>query len=77
MKKILILLVFIFVGCNEASAREFFPTKSQEANQITYVKDSRTNLCFAYNSVTNSNGFTDSVLTNVPCTPEVERLLTK
>jgi hypothetical protein len=49
----------------------------KEIIQLEYYKDTRTNLCFVRNTVTNSNGFSDNVFANVPCTPEVESLVTK
>lgn len=39
-----------------------------------YFKDKRTNLCFISGDDLRSNY---SVLTNVPCTPEVEKLIEK
>ena len=75
MKKILLCLFLI--SCNEGSREEFrkevFPTVREEAQRLTYVKDTRTNLCFVRNSVlTDVNSV---VFTNVPCTPEVEKLI--
>jgi hypothetical protein len=75
MKKILLCLFLI--GCSEGSREEFrkevFPTAHEEAQRIFYVKDARTNLCFVRNSVlTDVNSV---VFTNVPCTPEVEKLI--
>jgi len=73
----IILLCLCLVGCNEESRegfrKEVFPTVHEEAQRITYVKDTRTNLCFVRNSVlTDVNSV---VFTNVPCTPEVEKLI--
>lgn len=67
----LILLLLCLVGCGVSGSTQ---TK-EEATRLEYYKDSRTNLCFVRNSVTNSNGFSDNVFTNVPCTPEVEKLV--
>ena len=50
------------VGCSSAT---------EEVNEISYYKDERTKLCFAYNRTYGGN----PVFTNVPCTPEVELLI--
>lgn len=75
MKKILLCL--LLMGCDEGSKESFrkevFPTTHEQAQRIHYVKDKRTDLCFVYNSVlTDVNSV---VFTNVPCTPEVEKLI--
>jgi hypothetical protein len=68
------LLLFL-LGCSEATRKEIFPTRAEGANRILYVKDTRTGLCFVSNEIlTDINSV---VLTNVPCTPEVEKLLLK
>jgi hypothetical protein len=72
-----ILLVFLVIGCDENTKKEFFPSPAQKANSITYVKDERTQLCFVYNYVTNSSMGSYDIFTNVPCSPEVEKLLVK
>lgn len=41
--------------------------------RIVYLKDMQTGLCFASTSLTGN----DKNLTNVPCTPEVEKLIIK
>jgi hypothetical protein len=67
------LLLLVLVGCGITN-----PTQTkQEAQTLEYYKDTRTNLCFVRNAVENSNGFAYNVFTNVPCTPEVEKLITK
>lgn len=48
-------------------------TPSTKADSIVYVKDSRTDLCFV---ITHTYGGY-SQFNNVPCTPEVERLISK
>lgn len=74
MKYLLFIIsLSLITSCNEDFRKEVFPTVQEQANQLTYVKDNRTGLCFVYNTI-----FTDvnsKVLTNVPCTPEVERLI--
>lgn len=68
----------ILLGCDAAQMdKEFFPTPQESAQKIQYVKDNRTGLCFVYNGVNNGHGFTQDVYANVPCTPEVEKLLSK
>lgn len=73
MKKILLCLLLI--GCNEDFRKENFPTVKEEANQIRYYKDSRTNLCFAMSQVGEYPVGTATIFANVPCTPEVEKLI--
>lgn len=63
-------LLFL-LGCGITNTAQ---TK-EEAKQLEYYKDTRTNLCFVRNAVENSNGFGYNVFTNVPCTPEVEALI--
>lgn len=62
-------------SCSEQSRADLFPSAAQRASQITYVKDSRTNLCYVYNYVDNGHGFSSDIFVNVPCTPEVEKLI--
>jgi hypothetical protein len=73
MKKLLIFLV-LMVGCDKAQ-----PSETDErflARSLVYFKDNRTNLCFAKRSVPpNGFGFDGGNVTNVPCTPEVEKLI--
>jgi hypothetical protein len=71
MKKILFLLCLM--GCGPLGQEG---TK-KEAQNIEYYKDSRTNLCFVRNIVCGSDGCCYNVFANVPCTPEVEKLLIK
>ncbi len=56
-------VAFAFVGCI---------TASDKAQNLHYTKDRRTDLCFAMYCV---GCKTSAPITNVPCTPEVERLL--
>lgn len=70
-----VIISLLLVGCSEESRRELFPNATERAQQLDYYKDKRTNLCFVHNSVTNSNGFSRDIYTNVPCTPEVEKLI--
>ena len=76
MKKIIILACCLF-GClspEEAHNQEYRFNKDINGfhiKQIIYSKDSRTGLCYASMSL----GSNWAVLTNVPCTPEVEKLI--
>lgn len=54
------LLVLLALGCDVNKTAE-----------VEYLKDYRTDLCFA--QYFNGKGWS---VTNVPCTPEVERLIT-
>lgn len=70
------LALSMLPGCTEESRKEWFPSASEAAQTIRYVKDNRTGLCFVYNAVSTSNGG-GTIYTNVPCSPEVERLVEK
>lgn len=75
MKKIL-LLCLLLLACDEETRRRMNPTPQEEAQEIHYVKDNRTGLCFVYNSIgMSAQGGGGDVYTNVPCTPEVEKLI--
>lgn len=73
MKKIILCLFLL--GCSEETRKQMAPTIAEEANQIRYYKDSRTNLCFAYSQVSEYPVGNASIFTNVPCTPEVLQLI--
>jgi hypothetical protein len=76
MKNIYLLIIMgTLLSCSKESWADVFPSTAERASQITYVKDSRTNLCYAYNSVNNGHGLSSDVFANVPCTPEVEKLI--
>lgn len=66
MKKFFVLLVGL-MACDTVATT---PTQ-KEQSYIHYYKDNRTGLCFAGSGALNANW---SVLTYVPCSPEVERL---
>jgi hypothetical protein len=75
MKKVLLLVLCLF-GCSEQTRHEMFPSPQESAQGIHYVKDNRTGLCFVYNSIgMSAQGGGGDVYTNVPCTPEVEKLI--
>jgi hypothetical protein len=73
MKKLLLCLFLL--GCNESQREQVAPTPSQEAQHVTYLKDNRTNLCFATSYVSEYPFGTATIFANVPCTPEVEKLI--
>lgn len=65
--------LFLVAGCDQGTRDKMFPSVSQQANQISYYKDERTQLCFVHSTV-----YTDinsTVFSHVPCTPEVEGLI--
>ena len=72
MHKYMILLALCTVACGYRGNRE--GRRASDKNALTtyglYIKDSRTNLCF----LTYFFGNQDGNITNVPCTPEVEKL---
>ncbi len=47
------------------------------AGNVVYSKDDRTGLCFASVTSTTHAGYQVVSITNVPCTPEVEKLVQK
>jgi len=76
MKKLLLVFLFL-MGCEESKQTDS-PKPSWEAkqaNSIVYTKDTRTNLCFALSTVGEYPIGTSVIVTNVPCTPEVEKLI--
>lgn len=76
MKKIILLMCFTLLACDEETRKRMNPTPQEEAQGIHYVKDNRTGLCFVYNSIgMSAQGGGGDVYTNVPCTPAVEALI--
>ena len=69
--KYLVLLVTLCMGCGIPGVQ----ATKEEANQLEYYKDPRTNLCFVRSAVENGRGFGYNVFSYVPCTPEVEKLI--
>ena len=68
----LIIAVFT-VGCTSNSSG---PKVS--SGDITYSKDAKTGICFAtMNSLDGHSGWKTTSITYVPCTPEVEKAITK
>jgi hypothetical protein len=62
MKYFPLAVVLLTLACDSTGER---------IDRMKYFKDSKTDLCFAAQSL----GFNNGVMTNVPCTPEVERLI--
>jgi hypothetical protein len=62
----ILLLSLLLVGCS-SDLNPFYSIENPP-NHISYYKDQRTHLCFAY--------YFDN-FSYVPCTPEVEQLLTQ
>lgn len=69
----------MMVNCKKYSEYEesVFPTVSQQVNNLSYYKDVKSGLCFVDNEISTSNGFTNHIFINVPCTVEVEKLIKK
>lgn len=66
------MCICLILGCQ--SSTEYRRDKAAEdirtlSSSLIYYKDLRTNLCFAGFGM----GWNYSTLTNVPCTPEVEK----
>lgn len=73
--KLLILCLFIALsGCIQPQHLSKTDTRNL-SNGLAYVKDGRTGLCFA--TITGNNGHFGLLvsITNVPCSPDVERLI--
>lgn len=73
--KTILLLCFGLLACNEQTRKEIAPTDSEKAAQVSYYKDPRTNLCFATSYVSEYPFGTATIFANVPCSPEVEKLI--
>jgi hypothetical protein len=73
--KTILLVSLCLLGCNSLQEKTF-PTTSEEVNQLIYYKDQRTQLCFIENDVPTSP-FSATIFSNVPCTPEVEKLISE
>jgi len=71
------IISLLLFACDPETRKEVFPSTARKANQISYYKDNRTNLCFAHSTVWNGHGTSSDIFANVPCTPEVESLLIK
>lgn len=62
MKHLILAISLFSVSC---------VSNNDRINSMTYFRDSKTGLCFAAQAL----GFNNAVMTNVTCTPEVERLI--
>lgn len=60
------MLALSLIGCSRQTRHDMIQT-------VEYHRDNRTGLCFA----TYGLGMQNGVMTNVPCTSEVEKLLVK
>ena len=73
MKKLLLIGCFVFLGCEtpeESSRRQVNSNLDTLSGQLEYYKDTRVNLCYSGMYI----GYQYGTLTNVPCTPEVEKI---
>ena len=75
LKLISLFLILLCFNCTikPISEVELENQKDIINNNLHYNKDYKTGLCFAHYQLKYNTG----VLTNVPCTPEVEKLLGK
>ena len=71
MKSLIVLTVFLLACSPESLKQQQKESIDYGMNTLEYCKDTRTGLCFAGCNL----GWQTSVLANVPCTPEVERLI--
>jgi hypothetical protein len=70
MKKLLLLpLLMLSMTCNDPAQSE--TNKEKQNHWVHYYKDARTDVCFAAYNL----GAYDALLTQVPCSPEVEKLV--
>lgn len=70
-RTIIALYALSLLSCDQLMVVDNLRLK-ENINHIMYVKDKRTNLCFGGDWGTGITMFA-----NVPCTPEVEKLLIK
>ncbi len=75
MKWTAVLLGVVFLtGCLGGDAPD--PgTAKKAAQNVAYSKDERTGLCYASVSSVSYSGFNVISITNVPCSPAVEKLV--
>lgn len=73
MKKLLLLLALL--SCDAETRKSIAPSTEDKAGMIKYVKDPRTSLCFAVSWVSEYPIGQADIYTNVPCSPEVEKLI--
>jgi hypothetical protein len=77
MKKLLPFLLLALIACDKDTTHKFISLSAEDrVTNITYIKDSRTGLCFAENIFQNGTSlFNEYIYVNVPCTPAVEKLI--
>ena len=76
---VLFLATIVFVGCGQNASQLSVEAAHAVADKLTYIKDSRTSVCYAIvasrgDVEAHQNGLT---ITYVPCTPEVEEQIRK
>lgn len=75
MKKFVFLgLAVLLAGCTQVSTTDKNAAVSV-ANQVTYVRDDRSDLCFAILSSKTYGGWYSVSITNVACTDKVLALI--
>lgn len=71
MKMLLCVLAILISSCSQVRAQE--ETSPKPEDKIVYIKDHRTNLCFATTWGGTWHG--GPAMATVPCSSEVEKLL--
>lgn len=77
MKTLIVIALLSTIGCNAETRKSLAPTTEEKAGMVKYVKDPRTNLCFAVSWVSEYPIGQADIYSNVPCSPEVEKLVSK
>lgn len=70
MKYLILALALLAAGCEKRSQQEY---STKLANEVSYSKDARTGLCYAYTWLGGASG--GPAFSHVPCNPEVEVLV--
>jgi len=71
-----VLILIVALALNGCTSNSSGPVVS--SNDITYSKDAKTGICFAtMNSLDGHSGWKTTSITYVPCTPEVEKAISK
>lgn len=68
ISRMIALCAIVFVACQPPKVEEYKDTSQYIKERMHYYKDKRTGLCF----IANNLGWNSSIITNVPCTVEVE-----
>lgn len=71
MKYVILIMALLLSGCGPGPTQDERATNV--ANQVSYSKDERTGLCYAYDWLGDRHG--GPVFTHVPCTAEVEMIV--